>query len=111
MLSPQWLYFLLAIDFTQSRQFSILLFWDLLLRMPPNSGQDEDKLHFLLHFISFNKYVAGTYTDIILPAVLFLAILLSCCFYRWRLGSAILRYIVIAASLSQTCRHKSGDKS
>ena len=78
-------------DFTQSRQFSILLFWDLLLRMPPNSGQDEDKSHFLLHFISFNKYVAGTYTNTILPAVLFLAILPSCCFYRWCLGSAILR--------------------
>lgn len=79
-------YFFLVIDLTQSRQFSFPLSCDWLLSMPPDSGQDEDKSHYLLHLISFNKYVAGTYTNSILPAVLFLTILLSCCFYRWHLG-------------------------
>ena len=64
---------------------------ELIVHQVDGIKQDKDKSHFLLHFISFNKYVAGTYTNTILPAVLFLAILPSCCFYRWCLGSAILR--------------------
>lgn len=36
--------FLLAVDFTRSRRFSIVS-WDLLLNLPPSSGQDVDKSH------------------------------------------------------------------
>lgn len=102
--------FPLAIPFPLSRQFSILPLLYLLLNMFPGFGQDKDESPYLLHLINFNKYIAGTYTSTILPAVLFLTILLSCCFYRWHLSNVLLRYIIITTSLSQTCKHKSGEK-
>lgn len=74
-------------------------FWRFAPQHASTLWQDEDRLQHVLHLISLNKYLAGSFTDTIVPAVLFLTILLSCCFYRWHLSSALLRYIIIVAVL------------